>query len=530
MVGVIIALSVLLNVWVWTSSAEEKPRYGGILIYAVRGDPPSYDAHQESSVDTVHRTSPHYNLLVKFDPEHYPNIVGDLAESWAISKDKKTYTFKIHKDVRFHDGSNMTAKDIKASFDHIIFPPPGILSVRKGMYLPVEKIETPNDYTVVFRLKWPSAAFLGSLAAPYNHIYKADILSRDPHWYEKNIMGTGPFRFVEHVVGSHWVGKRNEDYFIKGRPYLDGFRAISIKDTSARALAIRGGRAHIDFRQFPPNIRDDMVRTMGDKCQVQEIPFIASIIVVPNSKKKPFDDPRVRRALSLALDRWSGAEVLFKISEMRWPGGLLRPGSKDAMTESELTQVPGFSKDIKASQKEARRLLREAGVPEGFKFKLLNRPVLDIFGPAGIWVIDQWRQIGLNVEQEVKELGAYYDTVRKTGDFEVAIVAQDDFVDEPTNQLFRFISYDKSAVASGGFYIDRVLDGLYFNQDQVTDPIERRKLIRQFEMRVLGEMAYQFPILWLHRIVPYSAKVRGWTALPSNQMNVGLDNVWLSED
>jgi len=105
----------------------------------------------------------------------------------------------------------------------------------------VEKVETPDDHTVVFRLKWPAASFLGSLASPWNYIYKAEILAKDPHWYKKNVMGTGPFKFVEHVAGSHWVGKRNEDYFVKGRPYLDGYRATFIEDTGARVAAVRGG-------------------------------------------------------------------------------------------------------------------------------------------------------------------------------------------------------------------------------------------------------------------------------------------------
>ena len=196
----------------------------------------------------IHPISPHYSLLLKFDPENYPKIIGDLAESWTVSGDQKTYTFKIHKGVKFHDGSILTARDVKASYDKIIFPPPGVVSLRKTLYSAVEKVEVPDDYTVVFRLKWPSASFLGSLASPFNYIYKADILAKDPNWYEKNIMGTGPFKFVEHVAGSHWVGKRNEDYFVKGRPYLDGYRAIFIKDTGARVAAVRGGRVLTEFR------------------------------------------------------------------------------------------------------------------------------------------------------------------------------------------------------------------------------------------------------------------------------------------
>ena len=210
----------------YTPAAAEKIQYGGTLNFAVEVDPPSYDAHREQTYNMVHPTAPHYSLLVKFDPGNYPRIVGDLAESWTVSKDQKTYTFKIHKGVRFHDGSILTARDVKASYDKIIFPPPGILSARKPLYGPVEKVEAPDDHTVIFRLKWPSASFLTFLAAPFNYIYKADILAKDPRWYEKNIMGSGPFKFVEYVAGAHWVGKRNEDYFVKGRPLLGWFQML----------------------------------------------------------------------------------------------------------------------------------------------------------------------------------------------------------------------------------------------------------------------------------------------------------------
>ena len=243
---------------------EEKPQHGGILIFAVGGEPPTYDGHRESTFGLIHPISPHYSLLLKFDEDQYPKVIGDLAESWTVSKDQRTYTFKIRKGVKFHDGSILTSKDVKATYDKIIFPPQGVISVRASLFIRAwKRWKTPDDYTVVFHLKWASVSFLASLASPWNYIYKAEILAKNIRWYEKNIMGTGPFKFVEHVAGSHWVGKRNEDYFQKGLPYLDGYRALFIQDTSARVSAIRAGRVHVEFRGFPPTQRDDLVRAMG---------------------------------------------------------------------------------------------------------------------------------------------------------------------------------------------------------------------------------------------------------------------------
>jgi len=526
-IGLILAFVCLGTIGEFAWAAEEKPQSGGTLTYAVGAAPPSFDAHRESTYAVIHPIAPHYSLLLKFDQKNYPKVVGDLAESWTVSADSKTYTFKIHKGVKFHDGSLLTSKDIKASYDKIVFPPTGIVSARKAFYDVVEKIEAPDDHTVVFRLKRPSASFMISLASPWNWIYKADILAKDPRWYEKNVMGSGAFKFVEYVTGSHWVGKKHEGYFVKGRPYLDGYRAVFIRDVGARAAAIRGGRVQAEFRYFSPSVRDDLVRAMGDKAKVQELLGGSVNTVIFNCEAKPFNDPRVRRAMSLALDRWEGFKALERIAEVGTSiTGLLSPASEFAMTEAELMQLAGFSKNGEASKKEARRLLKEAGVPEGFSIELLNRQEYE---PMTIWLIDQWRQVGLNVTQKVQEVGAYYKALR-SGEYKVAIHYISDYISDPDLLFLVWLSSDISP-ANFGRYIDRTLDGLYQKQSAAMDPVERKKLSRQFQTRVLDEMAYGFPpVGWTKRISIHSAKVKGWIALPHHFLNVDLVDVWLEKD
>ena len=140
------------------------------------------------------------------------------------------------------------------------------------------------------------------------------------------------------------------------------------------------------FVTLGPYHRDDVVKALGDKIRVQEVSITTAGTVVFNCEKKPFDDPRVRRALSLALDRWEGEKQLYRISNMKEVGGLLRPGSEYSMSEAELVRTTGYSKDIDASRREARRLLREAGVPDGFSFELSNRPPPRTMkrGPSGL--------------------------------------------------------------------------------------------------------------------------------------------------
>jgi peptide/nickel transport system substrate-binding protein len=510
------------------ATAQDKPRSGGELVFPVPSEPPSYDAHREQTFGIIHPMAPHYNGLLRVDPTDPTGTkpAPDLAESWTVSKDGLVYTFKLRRGVKFHDGSEMTSKDVKASYDKIIFPPPGILSDRKGQYEVVEVVEAPDPYTVRFRLKWPAASFLASVASPWNWIYKADILAKDPHWYETHVMGTGPFLFVEHVKGSHWVGKRNPNYWDKGKPYLDGYRALFIKSSSAQVAAIRGERAHIQFRGFSPAERDTLKAALGDKITVQESPWDCILLIAMNHQKKPFDDKRVRRALSLALDRYEGSKALSKIAIVKEVAGVQVPGTPYATPPEELAKLAGYGKDINASRAEARKLLKEAGA-EGLSFTFKNRGVPMPYEPVAVWLIDQWRQIGLTVKQEVVEAAAYYTTLKKA-EFEVAMDFQCGYIVEPDLDLYKFTSRSRNP-SNYGFYEDKVLDDLYQKQSRAADLEERKKFVRDFEKRALDEETHYIMTLQWHRIIPHSSKVHGWQITPSHYLNNMLDTVWLSQ-
>jgi peptide/nickel transport system substrate-binding protein len=508
----------------------QNPRNGGELVFPVPSEPPSYDGHREETFGLIHPIAPFYNTLLRVDPNDPGGTkpVPSLAESWTVSQDGKTYTFKLRKGVKFHDGSEMTSRDVKASYDKIIFPLPGVGSTRKGQYADVASVEAPDASTVVFKLKEPSASFVAGLASPWNFIYKADLLAKDPHWYEKNIMGTGPFSFVEHVKGSHMVGKKNPNYWDKGKPYLDGFRAIFMRDSAAQVAAIRGERAHIQFRGFSPAERDSIVSTLKDKVTVQESPWDCILMVGINHEKKPFDDKRVRRALTLALDRHQASQSLSKIAIVKAVAGVQVPGTPFATPPQELNKLAGYWTDIEKSRAEARRLLKEAGVPEGFSFTFTNRGIPMPYEPLGVWMIDQWRRIGLNVRQEVIEAAAYFGVIRK-GDTQVHMDFQCGYIVEPDLDMYKFLSSDRNP-ANYGRYKDPVLDALYDKQSRATNPEERKQLIRQFEKRLLDEEAHYLMTLQWHRIIPHSAKVKGWTITPSHYLNNTLDTVWLTGD
>jgi peptide/nickel transport system substrate-binding protein len=507
----------------------QTPRSGGELVFPVPSEPPSYDGHREETFGLIHPFAPFYNTLLRVDPfdkggvKPYPS----LAESWTVSPDGTIYTFQLRKGVKFHDGSEMTSEDVKASYDKIIFPPAGVGSSRKGQYAVVETVRAPDRYVVQFRLKRPSGSFMSSLLSPYNFIYKAEIIAKDPHWHEKNVMGTGPFTFVEHVKGSHVVGKKFAGYWDKGKPYLDSFRAIFMPSSSAQVAAIRGERGHIQFRGFTPADRDSLKQALGDKITVQESPWDCILLGAINHEKKPFDDKRVRRALTLALDRHLASRTLSRIAIVKEVAGVQVPGTPFATPPAELNKLAGYWTDINKSRAEARRLLKEAGVPEGFSFTFTNRGIPMPYEPLAVWMIDQWRQVGLNVKQQVIEGAAYYTPLRK-GEFDVAMDFQCGYIVEPDLDMYKFLSVSRNP-ANYGRYNDPVLDELYDKQSSATNVAERKKLVRAFEKRLLDEEAHYILTLQWHRIIPHSSKVKGWTVTPSHYLNNTLDTVWLTQ-
>jgi Bacterial extracellular solute-binding proteins, family 5 Middle/Caspase domain len=347
---------------------------GGTLNFGVVAEPPNYDCHSSTTFALIHPIAPHYSLLVKFDGKDYPKVVPDLAESWSVAPDGMAYTFKLRRGVKFHDGSPLTSEDIKANYDRIINPPQGVVSIRKAYYSDLE-VFAPDPATVVFKLKNPMAGVLEALASPFNCIYSAAKLKQNPRYPETDIMGSGPFTFVEHVKGTSWSGKRFADYYDKGKPYLDGYKAFFVKSNGV-VPGIIGGQFDAEFRGRNPQEKAQLLATMKDTATLYEGPWVNNLTIIFNTKRKPFDEIRVRQALSIAIDRWDGSNTLSKISILKFVGGVMRPGYAMSLPEAELVKLPGFAKDINKSREAAKKLLEEAGVKD-LKFKLLNRNVAE---------------------------------------------------------------------------------------------------------------------------------------------------------
>jgi peptide/nickel transport system substrate-binding protein len=514
-----------------SAAAAETPRHGGILTYLIATDaPPSFDGHRETTFATMHSAAPFYSVLIRVDPNNpasTTDFVCDLCTAMPDGgEDGKTWSFTIRPGVKFQDGSPLTAYDVAASWNEIVFPPPGVISARKSHFLMVNRIEAPDAKTVVFHLKFATTAFLPALADPFAWIYEKKILDQDPHWYEKNIMGSGPFHFVSYQVGQEIRGARNPDYYHKGLPYLDGFVGLFAPQETVRVDALRADRAAIEFRGFPPSVRDQLKAALDDKITVQQSDWNCATVAYPNHRKKPFDDVRVRRALTLALDRWKGAPALARIATLHTVGGLVFPGSPLAPSKAQLEQIAGFWPDIDKSRAEARRLLHEAGA-DGLAFELLNRNVDQPYKYAGTWLIDQWSKIGLHVTQRVVPTGPWFAAMR-AGDFQVALYGNCQAIVNPVLDVERFLPYTVEPM-NFGYYQDQHEIDLYDRMLRETDPAKQRALMFDFQKDVMDDAAHAVFLLWWRRIVPYHSYVKGWKISPSHYLNQDLATIWLDK-
>ena len=509
------------------ATAAEKPVYGGILNFVVGSKIPSYDAHQETTFGMIHPIAPFYSLLIRVDPNNpsSSNFVCDLCETYEAAADGMSYTFKIRENVKFHDGTPLTAADIKASLDKIMFPPKGVPSSRGPWYSQIASVETPEKYKLVIKMKRPLNAIIPALASPFNFIYsKKDLDEHGYAWNKTHINGTGAFVFVQHQPGAFVEGKRNPNYFIKGRPYLDGFKAIAAPKMSVRLQAIRGDRAAVEFRGFPPKARDDLVRALGDKVKVQESDWNVLMGAGPNENVKRFQDVRVRRALALAFDKWNGAKFMSKIAVVRTVGGIVFPHHELAASNKWLQQnIPGYGTDIKAARAEARKLLKEAGYPH-LKAELWNRAVDQPYKIMGTWYVDQWRKVGIDASQQVVPTGPWYAGLRKTRDHDINMDNNAQSVVNPAIDTSKWVKGGGSEYTN---HKDDKVTELYLDMLNEPDKKKQYEKMRKYEKYLLSDKVIYIPGLWWYRIVVHRSYFKGWKIGPSHYLNQQLDNVWI---
>jgi peptide/nickel transport system substrate-binding protein len=349
-------------------ASDPNPKYGGTLRYGILSAPAHFDVHQSGTVSNMAAQGPMYDNLIRRDPRDGQTIIPDLAHAWDISPDGKTYTFSLRQGVKFHDGADFTAEDVHATFSRIIWPPKGVSMPRTPLFSAVNEIRIIDPHTISFHLgePRPTAFMLGAFASGWNIIVRKKTL--EEHEYNlrnvANFPGTGPFRHVRRVDKEVWIMEKNPNYWNKGLPYFDRIEVYHIPPwTPEVGAALLSGK--VDYvRTIDPVAARKVQATAG----MTFVDFYQSVIhaLWVNNTKKPLDDPRVRRAMHLALDKHVLVEVVKDVTPTL-VGGFIYPFSEWATPPEEMSKRLGYQTDQKAAVQEARRLLAEAGHGKGIK-------------------------------------------------------------------------------------------------------------------------------------------------------------------
>jgi peptide/nickel transport system substrate-binding protein len=405
MVGIVLAA---LLATVWTETTGQAPKAGGILLVMQREDPPQgFSIHETSTISTVWPGMPCFNNLVLFDPlkkqESLDTIIGELAEKWSWQDSGRNLVFFLRKNVKWHDGQPFTSKDVKYTFDMVREAPDAVgklrINPRKDWYVNVEAIEAPDAHTVVFRLKRPQPSLLLMLASGYSPVYAAHVPVAN---YRTGCVGTGPFRLKEWKKGEYVDYVKNADYFVPGRPYLDGLRYIPIPERGTKFAALQAGRLDVSFPGDESKTIAEQVTRAEPRIKLTIAAQNVNDNLLLNATKPPFNDVRVRRAFSLAIDRRAVIQAVHQGGSLPGASMAPKPYGVWGLLEKDLNQLPGYGKpeDDKAK---AKKLLAEAGFgPQNpLKLEMVTRAI-PIYLDISAFVINELKQVG--VEATLKQI------------------------------------------------------------------------------------------------------------------------------
>jgi peptide/nickel transport system substrate-binding protein len=525
-----LSLTLVLALVVTGPGTAQAPKKGGVLVTSPLSATPSLSPHEESTIATVQQASPCFNNLVYFDPakkvETVDTIIPELAEKWSWQDSYRNLVFFLRKDVKWHDGKPFTAQDVKYTFDIVRGAPDARAKLRvnprKLWYDNVEAIEAPDPHTVVFRLKRPQPSLLLMLAAGYSPVYPAHVPLAE---FKNRCVGTGPFKLKENKPGELVEYVRNPDYFIKGRPYLDGIKFVVIRDRSTQIAALQSGQLDVSGSGWNRTNAEN-AKNGAPRLVVVEADSNVNDNVLVNFKKAPFTDIRVRRAINLALDR-KAYLVGPRQGAATFGGALLpRPAGVWGLPAAEIAKLPGMGDSVK-QKAEAKKLLAEAGFGPSSPLKItVSTRALAIYVDTASWMVDQLQQVGVEATLEQIETGVWHPKMTRL-EYQVALNLTGVGIDDPDAQLYENYRCGSQRNFSG--YCSEEIDRLMAEQSQVLDPKKRLALVNEIDRKLQADGARpvlgwgkQYAVSWPH--------VKGWAVHENSIYNVGRrQDVWLDK-
>jgi peptide/nickel transport system substrate-binding protein len=477
------------------AAPDPNPKHGGVLRMGITNRVPHFDLHQSGTYNNLGSMGCMFDNLIRRDPrDGGKTIIPDLAHSWDIAKDRRTYTFYLRKGVLFHDGAELTSDDVKATFDRIVWPPQGISIPRSILFRAVSAVNAPDKYTIEFKLSEPRppAFIMAAIASGWNVIVRKKTLEENNFNLRKvaSYPGTGPFKTVRRVENEIWVVERNKDYWNKGLPYLDGIEFYNLVPFSPElGSGILSGR--VDYaRVVDPVTFKKAQATPGMSVSSFNQSVIHATYV--NTKKKPFDDPRVRRAMHLALDRPILIEAIKDVAPMQI-GGFLYPFSDLATPKAELVKRLGYQDDPTAAETEAKALMAAAGYKDGIKgldYLIRDLASYRVWSQAIQAMLQQTLNIQCNLRNVVESV--WFDDIAN-GHFDLAIGAVVSTLLDPSDYFNAW--YHTGGPQNYSSYSNAKFDVILDQIDREVDPVKRQALIRESEM-IFEQDPPLLPVAW----------------------------------
>ena len=474
---------------------EPNPKRGGVLRYGVLNAPAHFDVHQSGTVSNMGTQGCMYDNLIRRNPlDSGQTIIPDLAHSWEISPDGKTYTFFLRKGVTFHDGADFTAEDVKATYQRIIQPPRGFSSPRTPLFATVSEINVRDAHTIEFKLSEPRPQnfMLGAFASGWNIIVRKQTLEDNNYSLRQipDYPGTGPFRSVNRIDKEVWVMERNPDYWNEGLPYLDGIEFYHLPPFSPQlGAALLAG--NLDYGRLLDPVS---LKTVQDTPGMSGTDYYQSVIqaIWVNNEREAFRDPRVRRAIHLVLDRAVLVDVVRDVAPML-VGGFIYPFSDFATPPDKLAERPGYQSDPTAAIREARELMAASGYADGIQdvdFMIREAASFKLWSVA---IQAMLREI-LNIQTNLRtvQVSVWFDEAL-AGKFDFTISAIVSTLIDPSDYFNAW--YGKDGPQNYSKWFNPQFQNLVLQIDRELDDGKRKDLVRQAEA-MMEQDPPLIPVAW----------------------------------
>ncbi len=506
----------------------QKP--GGVLKVHHQDSPASMSIHEEATYSTVVPMMGVFNNLVMYEQDVAQNsmqsIVPDLATSWSWSEDGTELSFKLRRDVKWHDGRPFTAADVKCTFDLLLGKAKDKLRLnpRKAWYRNLDEVTAKADDEAIFHLHRPQPALVTLLASGYSPIYPCHVPPRE---LRSHPIGTGPFKFVEFKPNERITVARNPDYWKPGRPYLDGIEYKIVPNRSTAILAFVAGEFDMTwpFVLTVPLLKDIKSQAPQAICELRTQNGTTNLLV--NRDKPPFDNADLRRAMALTLDRKSFIDIITL--GMGDIGGVMLPPPEGVwgMPADMLKTLPGYDPAVEKNRAAARKIMENLGYGPDKRLptKVSIRNIVPTRDPAVI-LIDQLKQIYIDGELETIDTTQWYPKVMRR-DFTVGMVVSENGLDDPDQQFYE--SYACGAERNYGGYCNPQVDELIDRQSIESDREKRRQLVWEIE-RKLAEDNVRPVIFYARQATCWQPRVKGMTLMVNSIYNGSrFEDLWVDD-